>query len=67
MIIGEAFAEDGFEAIVAMGCNGEVLCAHRDCMAGLGECCSHVGQYMQHNIIIHNESVYLLALYWPLV
>ena len=22
--------------------NGNILCAHCDCMAGLGECCSHV-------------------------
>ena len=22
--------------------SGKILCAHCDCMAGLGECCSHV-------------------------
>ena len=26
--------------------NGKILCAHCDCMAGLGECCSHVASLL---------------------
>ena len=26
--------------------NGKILCAHCDCMAGIGECCSHVASLL---------------------
>ena len=26
--------------------NGKILCAHCDCVAGLGECCSHVASLL---------------------
>lgn len=26
--------------------SGKILCAHCDCMAGLGECCSHVASLL---------------------